>query len=98
MPIVPFPLFALKALFRIVGRPEAYDSVARSLEIDMSEDRLASAARLDEACGAPCNHAGHTKVAPVVVKLPLSWHSESLVQSRRQRSRRAHRDLAAGLE
>ena len=35
--IAPFPLFALKALFGIVGRPEAYDSVAGSLEIDMSE-------------------------------------------------------------
>jgi UDP-glucose 4-epimerase len=35
--IVPFPLFALKALFRIIGRSEAYDSVAGSLEVDTSK-------------------------------------------------------------
>jgi UDP-glucose 4-epimerase len=35
--IVPFPLFALKALFRISGRSEAADSVAGSLEVDMSK-------------------------------------------------------------
>jgi UDP-glucose 4-epimerase len=35
--IVPFPLFALKALFRISGRSEAFSSVADSLEIDMSK-------------------------------------------------------------
>jgi UDP-glucose 4-epimerase len=35
--IVPLPLFALKALFRISGRSEATDSVARSLEVDMSK-------------------------------------------------------------
>jgi UDP-glucose 4-epimerase len=35
--IVPLPLFALKALFRISGRPEAANSIARSLEIDMSK-------------------------------------------------------------
>ena len=35
--IVPFPLFALKALFRISGRSEASDSVARSLEVDTSK-------------------------------------------------------------
>jgi UDP-glucose 4-epimerase len=32
--IVPFPLFALKALFRVSGRSEAGDSVAGSQEID----------------------------------------------------------------
>jgi UDP-glucose 4-epimerase len=35
--IVPFPLVALKTLFRISGRSEAYRSVAASLEIDMSK-------------------------------------------------------------
>jgi UDP-glucose 4-epimerase len=35
--IVPFPLFALKAMFRMVGRSEAADSVAGSLEIDASK-------------------------------------------------------------
>jgi UDP-glucose 4-epimerase len=35
--IVPLPLFALKALFRISGRSEATDSVAVSLEVDMSK-------------------------------------------------------------
>jgi UDP-glucose 4-epimerase len=35
--IVPFPLFALKALFRISGRPEAAVSIAGSLEVDMSK-------------------------------------------------------------
>ena len=35
--IVPFPLFVLNALFRISGRSEAYNSVAASLEIDMSK-------------------------------------------------------------
>jgi UDP-glucose 4-epimerase len=35
--IVPLPLFALKALFRISGRSEAADSVAGSLEVDMSK-------------------------------------------------------------
>src|ERR1700687_3377589 len=32
--IAPLPLFVLKALFRISGRPEAADSVAGSLEVD----------------------------------------------------------------
>jgi UDP-glucose 4-epimerase len=35
--IIPFPLFALRVLFRLLGRPEAYDSVAGSLEIDTSK-------------------------------------------------------------
>jgi UDP-glucose 4-epimerase len=35
--IVPFSPIALKALFRLVGRPEAYDSVAGSLQIDTSK-------------------------------------------------------------
>ena len=35
--ILPFPPFALKMLFRLIGRPEAFDSVASSLEIDMSK-------------------------------------------------------------
>jgi UDP-glucose 4-epimerase len=35
--IVPFPQFAIKALLRISGRPEASDSVLGSLEIDMSK-------------------------------------------------------------
>jgi UDP-glucose 4-epimerase len=35
--IVPFPLFALKALFRASGRSEASDSVAGSQEIDTSK-------------------------------------------------------------
>ncbi|KRQ98416.1 UDP-glucose 4-epimerase [Bradyrhizobium valentinum] len=35
--MVPLPLFALKALLKISGRSEAYDSVAGSLEIDMSK-------------------------------------------------------------
>lgn len=34
--IVPFPLFALKALLRISGRSEVYTSVVGSLEIDTS--------------------------------------------------------------
>src|ERR1700732_2262637 len=35
--IVPFPLFALKAWFRCIGRPEAVESVTGSLEIDRSK-------------------------------------------------------------
>jgi UDP-glucose 4-epimerase len=35
--IIPFPLFALNALFRISGRSEASDSVAGSLEVDTSK-------------------------------------------------------------
>jgi UDP-glucose 4-epimerase len=35
--IVPLPLFALKALFRLIGRSEAYDSVAGSLEVDTTK-------------------------------------------------------------
>lgn len=35
--IVPFPLFALSALFRIGGRSEAFNSVAASLEIDITK-------------------------------------------------------------
>ena len=35
--IVPFPLFALKALFRLSGRSEASDSVAGSQEVDTSK-------------------------------------------------------------
>jgi UDP-glucose 4-epimerase len=35
--IAPLPLFALKALFRISGRSGAADSVAGSLEVDMSK-------------------------------------------------------------
>jgi UDP-glucose 4-epimerase len=35
--IVPCPLFALGALLKIIGRSEAYDSLAGSLEIDMSK-------------------------------------------------------------
>ena len=35
--IVAFPLFALRALFRIIGRSEASGSVAGSLEIDSSK-------------------------------------------------------------
>jgi UDP-glucose 4-epimerase len=35
--IVPLPVFALKALFRISGRSEAADSVAGSLEVDTSK-------------------------------------------------------------
>ena len=35
--IVPFPLFALKALFRVSGRSEASDSVAGSQEVDTSK-------------------------------------------------------------
>jgi UDP-glucose 4-epimerase len=35
--IVPFPLFALKALFRASGRSEASDSVAGSQEVDTSK-------------------------------------------------------------
>jgi UDP-glucose 4-epimerase len=35
--IVPLPAFALKAVFRISGRSEAADSVAGSLEVDMSK-------------------------------------------------------------
>jgi UDP-glucose 4-epimerase len=35
--IVPFPLFALKALFRLSGRSEANDSVAGSQEVDTSK-------------------------------------------------------------
>ena len=35
--IMPFPLFALNALFRISRRSEASDSVARSLEVDTSK-------------------------------------------------------------
>ena len=35
--IVPLPLFALKALFVISGRSEAADSVAGSLEVDVSK-------------------------------------------------------------
>ena len=35
--IVPFPLFALKALFRLSGRSEASDSVSGSQEVDTSK-------------------------------------------------------------
>ncbi len=35
--MVPFPILALKAIFRIVGRSEAADSVVGSLEIDASK-------------------------------------------------------------
>jgi len=35
--IVPFPLFALKALFRVSGHSEASDSVAGSQEVDTSK-------------------------------------------------------------
>lgn len=35
--IVPFPLFALKTLFRLSGRSEASDSVAGSQEVDTSK-------------------------------------------------------------
>jgi UDP-glucose 4-epimerase len=35
--LIPIPLSALKMLFRLIGRREAYDSVARSLEIDTSK-------------------------------------------------------------
>jgi UDP-glucose 4-epimerase len=35
--MVPLPLFALRAIFRISGRTEAYDSVVGSLEIDTSK-------------------------------------------------------------
>ena len=35
--ILPFPLFALKALFRMTGRSEASDSVAGSQEVDTSK-------------------------------------------------------------
>jgi UDP-glucose 4-epimerase len=35
--IVPLPLFALKALLRISGRSDAADSIAGSMEIDMSK-------------------------------------------------------------
>jgi UDP-glucose 4-epimerase len=35
--VVPFPLVALKALFGSIGRPEAYDSVAGSFEINISK-------------------------------------------------------------
>ncbi|QHO78249.1 UDP-glucose 4-epimerase [Bradyrhizobium sp. CCBAU 051011] len=35
--IVPLPLFALKAVLRISGRSETYDSVAGSLEVDTSK-------------------------------------------------------------
>jgi UDP-glucose 4-epimerase len=35
--IVPFPLFALKALFRVSGRSEASDSVGGSQEVDPSK-------------------------------------------------------------
>jgi UDP-glucose 4-epimerase len=38
--IVPFPPFALKASFRIIGRPEMAVSVAGSLEVDMSKAML----------------------------------------------------------
>jgi UDP-glucose 4-epimerase len=37
--ILPFPLFALKALFRVTGRSEASDSVAGSQEVDTSKAR-----------------------------------------------------------
>jgi nucleoside-diphosphate-sugar epimerase len=35
--LVPLPLFALRASFYVTGRLEAFDSVARSLEIDISK-------------------------------------------------------------
>jgi UDP-glucose 4-epimerase len=35
--IIPFPLFALKAMFRMIGRPEAAESATGSLEIDTSK-------------------------------------------------------------
>jgi UDP-glucose 4-epimerase len=35
--MVPFPLFALRASFRIIGRPEAAESLTGSLEIDTSK-------------------------------------------------------------
>ena len=35
--LVPFPLFALKGLFRMSGRSEAADGVAGSLEVDVSK-------------------------------------------------------------
>lgn len=35
--IVPLPLFALKTLLRLSGRPEAVDSIAASMEVDMSK-------------------------------------------------------------
>jgi UDP-glucose 4-epimerase len=35
--IAPLPLFALKAVLRISGRSEAYDSIAGSLEVDTSK-------------------------------------------------------------
>jgi UDP-glucose 4-epimerase len=35
--VVPFPLFALKTLFRVIGRSEAAESVAGSLEVDVSK-------------------------------------------------------------
>jgi UDP-glucose 4-epimerase len=35
--IVPLPLLALKALFRVSGRSEAFESVAGSLDIDISK-------------------------------------------------------------
>jgi UDP-glucose 4-epimerase len=35
--VAPFPLFALKALFRMIGRPEAAESLTGSLEIDKSK-------------------------------------------------------------
>ena len=35
--IVPLPLFALKTLLRFSGRPEAVDSLAASMEVDMSK-------------------------------------------------------------
>jgi UDP-glucose 4-epimerase len=35
--ILPFPLFALKPLFRVSGRSEASDSVAGSQEVDTSK-------------------------------------------------------------
>jgi UDP-glucose 4-epimerase len=35
--LISFPPLALKALFRLIGRPEAYHSVASSLEIDIAK-------------------------------------------------------------
>ena len=35
--ILPLPLFALKKLLRFSGRPEAVDSIAASMEVDMSK-------------------------------------------------------------
>jgi UDP-glucose 4-epimerase len=63
--IVPFPLFALKALFRISGRSEASDSVAGSLEVDTSK-ALKTGWRppfsLDEGLRALCAQPGQVEI------------------------------------